>query len=75
VGASISSASAGSTRWLRARADRLAATAAASVAVFNAVGKVFSPQYLILLTPFVPLVRSRLATFLFGLGYRLLPAL
>jgi hypothetical protein len=51
-----------------ARADRLVAAAAASVAVFIAVGNVFSPQYLIWMIPFIPLVRSRLATLLFGVS-------
>jgi uncharacterized membrane protein len=51
-----------------ARADRLAAAAAASVTVFIVFGKVFSPQYLIWLIPFVPLVRSRLASLLLAVA-------
>ena len=47
-----------------ARAERLAAAAAASVATFMAFGKVFSPQFMIWLVPLVPLVRSRIAPLL-----------
>jgi hypothetical protein len=47
-----------------ARGDRLAVAAAACVAVFIAFGKVFSPQYLIWLIPFVALTRRRLSTLL-----------
>jgi uncharacterized membrane protein len=47
-----------------ARADRLAIAAAACVAVFIAFGKVFSPQYLIWLIPFVALTRRRLESLL-----------
>lgn len=49
-----------------ARADRLATAAAASVAACIAFDKVFSPQYVIWLVPFIPLVRSRLASLLLG---------
>lgn len=51
-----------------ARADRLVTAAAASIAVFVAFGKVFSPRYLIWLIPFVPLVRNRLASGLLGIS-------
>ena len=47
-----------------ARADRLAIAAAACIAVFIAFGKVFSPQYLIWLVPFVALTRRRLESLL-----------
>ena len=49
-----------------ARGDRLAVAAAACVAVFIAFGKVFSPQYLIWLIPFVALTRRRLSVLLLG---------
>jgi hypothetical protein len=42
-----------------ATVERLLAYAAASIAVPIAFGKVFSPQFLIWLIPFVPLVRAR----------------
>ena len=45
-----------------ATAERLLAYSAASLAVLIAFGKVFSPQFLIWLIPFVPLVRARRGT-------------
>jgi hypothetical protein len=47
-----------------AERERLVAAFAASVATFMALGKVFSPQFMIWLIPLVPLVRSRLAPLL-----------
>ena len=45
-----------------ATTERLLAYTAASIAVLIAFGKVFSPQFLIWLIPFVPLVRARRGT-------------
>ncbi len=51
-------------RW-RSREELVQACAAAVVA-FIALGKVVSPQFMIWLIPFVPLVRKRVAAALFG---------
>jgi hypothetical protein len=51
-----------------ASAARFVAAAAATVALFIGLGKVFSPQYMIWLVPLVPLVRSRIASLLLAAG-------
>jgi uncharacterized membrane protein len=52
-----------------ATSERLVNYSVASIAALIALGKVFSPQFLIWLIPFVPLVRGRRAPLALGLLY------